>query len=275
MAWPKIKNIIIMILLGTNLCLLLLAVSRSIQDWTMKEQARQDAVLFLEERGIKLAEGAIPKSVKLEPMAVRRSVEQEKALAAALLAGEVVVEERGAEVYRYHNDHGSVQFHSNGEFSAQFASGFLMLDHQDMEEQARQVLKRMEFQGEYVSSSQTEDVTSLVFKEMWEGVPLLSCQATVNYRNGELTSITGGRRLVGRPEPDSGEPITVATGLMKFYTGLNALGDVCSRIDSVTEAYIVGSTLTEPIPLLPAWYITTDTGTYQLDTMSGSLSRVN
>ena len=60
---------------------------------------------------------------------------------------------------------------------------------------------------------------------------------------------------------------------MRFYTGMNALGDVCSRVSGIAEAYAVGSTVSGPMPLTPVWCITTDTGAYQLDTLTGALSR--
>ena len=48
-----------------------------------------------------------------------------------------------------------------------------------------------------------------------------------------------GRRLNGEPELDpSREPISIPTALFQFYHGVTALGDVCSRIDSITEGYL-------------------------------------
>ena len=56
MAWPKIKNIIILILLGTNLCLLVFAASRGLSDRRQQEQARANAISFLQQQGIELDE---------------------------------------------------------------------------------------------------------------------------------------------------------------------------------------------------------------------------
>ena len=62
MAWPKIKNIIILILLGTNFCLLAFAVSRGVGDRKQQEQARANVISFLQEQGIEVEEELGPKA---------------------------------------------------------------------------------------------------------------------------------------------------------------------------------------------------------------------
>lgn len=276
MAWPKIKNIIILILLGTNLCLLAFAVSRGVGDRQQQEQARANVISFLQEQGIEVEEELVPKTMDLQPQVVQRDAERECVLAAALLDGEVSVEARGAEVYRYYNQNGSVQFHSNGEFSARFSAGGIPIGEMELEEHGRQILERLEFQGELLRTEQESENCSLTYREYWEGMPLLNCQAILRYEKGNLIQITAGRRLVGEPEPDnSAQQITVATALMKFYTGMKTPGDVYTRITGVTPGYVVSSTLSETMPLVPVWHISTDVGTFQLDLTTGAPSRIS
>lgn len=277
MAWPKIKNIIILILLGTNLCLLGFTVGRSVYSQSLQGQARADAITFLQSKGIQLQEPQVPQSMTLTPMLVSRDVEQEPILAAALLEGEVSVEARGAEVYRYYNENGSVQFHSNGEFSARFTAGAMQVGEESLQEHSEQIMLRLGIQGSaYSAVAVSEDGTKTIgFREEWDGVPLMNCQASLNYVDGSLVSITGGRRLVGEPEKNNAQqPITVATALMKFYNGVASMGDACTQISSIIQGYMVTSTISDPMPLTPVWYITTDIRTYQLDTLTGTLSRV-
>ena len=70
-------------------------------------------------------------------------------------------------------------------------------------------------------------------------------------------------------------PITVSTALISFFNGLNGLGDVCSRIDAIERGYMSTASLSGTMTLTPVWRITTDTGSYQLDTMSGGLTRLS
>jgi len=275
MAWPKIKNIIILILLGANLGLLAFTVSRHVQGQQRLEQARSEAILFLQEQGIQVEESQIPKTMTLVPMQVSRDAQRESELAEALLEGEVSVDSRGAEVYRYYNSRGSVQFHSNGEFSAQFSPGAFPLGEQMLEEHGTQILERLGIEGEAIHRLESNQQQSVLFQEYWKGIPLLNCQATLNYQNGCLVSITGGRRLAGKPTQNSAsQPITVATALMRFYTGMSEPGDVFTRISEITQGYVMTSTISDPMPLIPVWYITTDVGTFQMDILTGSSSRV-
>ena len=275
MAWSKIKTIIILILLGTNLCLIGFTVNRVAQARQLEAQARADAIAFLQGKGIQLQEEQVPKTMTLNPMRVSRDIERECVLAAALLKGEVAVQARGAEVYRYYNQNGSVQFHSNGEFFARFAAGTMKAEDVTLEEHAQQTLERLDIQGTVTESVEEDGVWVLKFQEEWDGVPLLNCQATLNYENGALVSITGGRRLIGEPEENtSSSPITVATALMKFYYGVEALGDACTQISSITQGYMVTATISDPMPMVPVWYIVTDVRSYQLDTLTGELSCV-
>lgn len=275
MAWPKIKNIIILILLGTNLCLLGFTVGRAAYSEQLQDQARLDAISFLKSKGIQLEESLVPESMELMPMRVSRDVAREQNLAKALLEGTVTVQARGAQVFRYYNENGSVQFHSNGEFSAHFSAGAMQAGELTLEEHSRQMMQRLEIQGRVVDSREEDGLWSLSFQESWNGVALLNCQVSLNYQDGALVSMTGGRRLVGQPQEDTASScITVATALMKFYTGVVELGDACTRISSIEQGYLVTSTISDPIPLTPVWQITTDIRTYQLDLTTGTLSRV-
>ena len=277
MAWSKIKNIIILILLGANIGLLTFTVSRQVTGQQRLSTARTDAIAFLREQGISVQDDQIPRSMTLEPLQVSRDVEQEAALAAALLEGNVTVDSRGAEVYRYFNSNGSVQFHRNGEFSAQFTQDAFPLGGMTMEEHGKQILQRLNIDGVAVERIQRNAYSSTLFQEYWNSVALLNCQATLNYENGCLTGITGGRRLTGEPVVQNGasQPITVATALMRFYNAMNQPGDVFTRISSITEGYIVASTISDPLPMTPVWNITTDVGVFQLDLLSGTTTRVS
>ncbi len=276
MAWPKIKNIIILILLGTNLCLLTFAVGRGIADRKQQDQARENAISFLREQGVRLEEEMIPQRMELQSQVVKRDTQQEQKIAAALLGGAVSSEVRGTAVYRYSNDSGSVQFHSNGDFSAEFSDGGLPVGEQDLTEHGRKILECMGFEGELLQSREKSENCTLTYRQVWEGNLLLNCQAVLRYENGALTGITAGRRLNGTPEKtDSRPPVTVATALMKFHTGMKRSGDVYTQITGITPGYVLGSGLSETVPLVPVWHISTDIGTFQLDVTTGAAGRLS
>ena len=146
MAWPKIKNIIILMLLVTNLCLLAFVGWREIRDWQLQDKALEQAVSFLAERGIQVDERIVPRSAELPPMGMERDLEEEQTLAAALLGDGLTREERSGEVYVYEGERGLLQCHSSGEFWADFQSGAFPVP--EGAEMAEHALETMEQRGQ-------------------------------------------------------------------------------------------------------------------------------
>lgn len=275
MSWSKIKDIIILILLAVNLCLSVFTMNRQTQMDQLQRQPRSEAIAFLKSRDIQIEDHTVPERMTLKPMQVTRNVQQEEELAAVLLGGTVSSDIRGGGVYRYFNDQGSVQFHSNGEFSARFSHGVYQAQQDSIQDHSTYILKQMEFSGELIRTEKLGEDTVLIYRQFWENTPLFNCQVQMNYIGNTLVAMTGGRRLTGVPEEIvSGKPISVATALMRFYNGVKELGDACTRIGEIRQGYILSSAIAEPVPMTPVWQVVTDTCTYQLDTLTGQLSRI-
>lgn len=271
MPWSKLKNIILFILVLTNLCLLFSVLSQRMQSGLLRSQARDNAIQFLRDRGVQVEEALVPQAVALPPQTVERDLEGEQRAAAALLRGPVRSEARGGEVYRYDNENGSIQFHSDGVFSAELTRGAFPLG-EDPEQTCLELLEQIGFQGELLSRGEEE----LTFRQLWEGAPVFNLQVTLLCQEGCVTAMTGGRRLVGRPEEDPARAvITPATALINLLNGATALGDVCNRVDRIDEGYVSAASLSGPMTLTPVWRVTTDTGAYQVDGVTGGVSRVS
>ena len=67
MPWSKLKNIILMILLVTNLCLLVLVGGQELQNSRLKSRAREDTIQLIRGRGVQVEENLIPQSMTLRP----------------------------------------------------------------------------------------------------------------------------------------------------------------------------------------------------------------
>lgn len=274
MEWRKLKNIILLILLALNLALAGLIGGPALSDDYRESQAGREAVAFLEQKGISLGGIVLPNPADLEPLSVTRAREEEARLARQLLGEDAVQEARGGEVYRYTSALGVVQFHSNGSFWAQLARDTFPVGD-DPAQAARELLEKLEFSGQTVPLEGAGENT-LTVRQLWNGAHLFNQQATVLWDETYLMEITGGRRLYGTPAADeSRQTITLATALVDFYNGLNQLGDVCSRIDEILPGYLSATSLTRQMELTPVWRITTDTGAYQLDLVSGGVQRVS
>ena len=180
------------------------------------------------------------------------------------------MEALGGEVYRYSNWNGSVQFHSYGAFSAQLEPDAFPAGD-DPEGAALAVLAALGFQGELLEKRGE----SLTFRQTWEGIPLFNQEVTVSCSGDSLSALENGHRLVGEPVEDpSRQAVTVSTALVNFLNGVSALGDVCSRIDQIQPGYWVTSALSGGMALTPMWRVTTDTGAYQMDMVTGQVTRL-
>lgn len=271
MPWSRMKHIILAILAITNLALLVLVGGQAIQGSRLLSQARENSIQFLRNRGVEVDDAVIPQSMDLRPQRLERDLAGEERAAAALLGGPVSTESRGGEVYRYFNAKGSVQFHSDGTFSAQMEEGAFPLGD-DRAAGCAALMDRMGIQGSILS----EEGDELTFRQAWTGVPLFTHQVTMVCQGNGLAAITSGRQLVGKPQEDaSREAVSVATALINFFNGVGALGDVCNRIDAIEPGYAAAASLSGPILLTPVWRVTTDTGAYQLDTVTGGVTRVS
>ena len=279
MEWSKIKTIILIILAGTNLLLLSFVMRQDMQARSAQRQARQEAVAFLEQNGVSVSENLIPQEMSLKPQQVERDREREPKLAQDLLGSQPEERSLGGEVYRYHNQKGYIQFHGDGAFQGEFVAGAFPLNGGDVRDYSLEILEKLDFQGEVLevegNIEETGDATVLL-RQLWEGIPLFDRQVTLVYRDGDLVSMTGGRRLTGTPQADeSRQCIEVPTALIRFYHGLTNMGDVCSRIDSIVPGYVGGNYSPGSSSLVPVWQIVTDTGSYLLDTVTGEVSRVD
>lgn len=271
MPWTKLKNIILVILIITNAALLVLVAGPVIQGSRVASRAREDAILLLQSRGVQVEERVVPETIALPPRTVERDLSVEERAAAALLDGPVTAEARGGEVYRYYNENGFLQFHSDGSLSAQLEPGRFSLG-ENRAAGCTSLMEKLGVRGTVVEEAGEE----LVFRQEWEGWPLFTQQVTLVCRDGCLSAISSGRQLVGRPKEDfSRTTLSVATALIDFLNGVNALGDVCSRIDAIEPGYVATSALSGPTALTPVWRVTTDTGAYQLDAVTGAVSRVS
>lgn len=271
MPWSKMKNIILAILVITNLALLALVGANAVQGRRMLRQAREQSIQFLRNRGVEVDESIIPQSMELLPQIVERDLEGEERSAAALLGSPVSAESRGGEVYRYFNANGSIQFHNDGTLSAQLEEGAFPVDG-DRAAGCAALMAKMGFQGTVFDASGDE----FTFRQTWKGIPLFTQQVTLVCRGESVIAISAGRQLLGRPQTDTArETITVASALIDFFNGVGALGDVCNQIDAIEPGYAAAASLSGSILLTPVWRVTTDTGAYQLDTVTGGVTRVS
>lgn len=277
MEWPKLKNIIIIILISTNLFLGYAVWDTKHKDSLLAANAREDAIQLLYVNEITFDPAIIPQDITLRPMVVQRDTGAEQSLAQGLLgAGELYRESSGSGINKYENLAGSrLQFHANGEFSGAFVSGAYPLNNLSPGLHAQQLLDSVGIRAMVLSVREEGDATIVTLRQLHQGVPVLACEMTLIYRGGALVEIGSSKRLSGVPEVDSAAeaPITIPTAIMNFIINIHAMGDVGSEIVNIIPAYQAVPTPSGVMHLSAIWIIQTKQVDYYLDTTEGTLNR--
>ncbi len=270
MEWSKIKNIVLLMLLAVNLFLLVLVADQERRSAAYQEEARTGAVEILEAANIHIAMEELPPESTLHTMAVERDRTAEDAMAQALLGESVRSGDLGPVTYS--GSRGEGQFLSDGKFSFAFEEEALTAEEGNLEEHGQQLLEKAGYTCQVLGIREQEDGTVLVtVQELWGGSPVFNSTADLTYENGSLRSIRG-QRLMGTPEPEAGaEPLDVATILLRFLSGVQDGGYVCSEIRGMTAGYEVTLSSSGSAALEPVWLITTNTVPFYVDGTDGTV----
>ena len=170
----------------------------------------------------------------------------------------------------YAGANGRAEFFMSGEFSVALDAGVYQADADELERAGRDCLALLGMEAELVSRETREQESVWTYRQLWEDVPVFSCQVELTWRDGSLVLLRG-RRLAGSALPaDTGAPLTTATVLVRFLAGLNEGNYVCSRIDGMRAGYVV-SGASRSGQLTPVWRVETDTGAYEVAGVTGAL----
>lgn len=274
MEWPKLKNIIILILLVVNGFLLVLVGARREESAQYERAALERTVLVLENAGIRVDVEAVGSAAGLTPMAVGRDLDREAKLARTLLDESVQGENRGGGLYLYQGALGEVSLRAGGELSA----GFERDEHWQTarpEDHAAALLTRLGVKAVQTGCSSQGEETVVRFRQSWNGRAVFSCELEFVYRDGYLTALRGTLLTAETGTAETGTALTLPTALMRFSEEVGATGDVCSAIRSMEAGYWgFAQSLSGGVRLAPVWLVSTDTADYYLDCVTGALTRL-
>ena len=214
---------------------------------------------------------------KLTPVAAERDLSRELQLAQALLGrGTVQVENQGGGLYLYQNGNGELSVRAGGELSAEMADNPNLLADGGPERHAAGLLKKMGIDAEQIGVSEEGEWTRVRFRQVWNGVPVFSCEVEfVYYYDTLLYSVQGTLLTAQAGTAEAGNCLTLPTALMRFSEGIASAGDVCTAIRSMEAGYRgTVQSLSGGVRLAPVWLVTTDTADYYLDGATGALTRL-
>ena len=274
MEWHRLKNIIILILLLLNGFLLVLVAGRWQEAAEYDRTALEQTVEVLAGRGIAVDVDGLSAAGTLPPLSLERDPDAEQKLARALLGEAVESDSRGGGLYLYRGALGEVSVRAGGELSAALADDPAW-DAAGPEGHAAALLKKMGVSARLLDAETREGRTVVRFRQLWNKVPVFSCEVEFIYENGRLRIFQGTLLIAGQGTEEAGDILSLPTALMRFLDGVTASGDVCSAIRSMEAGYLIAAQpLSGGVRLTAVWLVSSNTADYYLDGATGALTRL-
>lgn len=260
----RIKNIIIMILVLLNVMLLALLLSRRAEKHAARERAVHELVALYAASGIELSPSLLPEECAYSVSEPVRDTEAEQRFA-SLLLGEAAVEDIGGGIYRYAGNAGQCLIRSSGAVEAS-------LDRQagDADVFCEELLSTFG----YTAVTPVSDVTNGTIEAVRTlgGGNVFNAGLTFSFSGGHLRSVTG-IFLPPLAEVEGYTGMDAITALVSFLDHSNASGTVCTRLIAIERGYLLQSSASAPLRLVPAWRIETDVSNYYVNLMTGEVIR--
>ena len=265
MEWSKMKNIILIILIIANMFLGGLVALRVNNDRQYARAMQADTVSALAASGITIQPELLAAARLPSPVTLQRDETQEAAFAAALLG--VCTKETSGTSAVYSGSMGSVIFRSSGSFELQYDT--MPSSAGDPAALAVGLLSSAGVKTETVSVSDRQ----VVLRQTRGDAPLFNCTVTFQFTAQALQTVTGTLLLSAGETAENREPLSVSTCLVRLLADINDAGDICNSITALTPGYLAVASLTAPIELQPALQVTTDTGVYEINALTGAVTR--
>lgn len=257
MPGSKVKNIVILILLLANLLLLVLVIPADHAQRQQSQQLQSQLVRLYAGHGISLPDSVLQEERSLYAL----TVEPDDALetATALLGQQVMVENDATRYLRvYTSAAGTCQIGADGAISAVLTGGTA--------EPAETVLRQMGFIPWSLEAG-SDTVTAI---QSVDGMPDFSARLTLTYTDGHLTAVDGTFHR-GVVTASGGQASMPAADALAAFLG-SGLADGATAVRALSQGYAAVDAASSTIRLTPVWQLETDTGLYQIDALTGTVT---
>ena len=266
MNTARLKNIVIAILALTNACLLILLVTRRMQEKSARSRAVTELVRLYSAGGVELSPSVVPKNNELHAAAdPARSIETESAFAASIL-GTCLMEDVGGGIYRYVGETGQCLLRSSGSVEAELERAV-----DDPEQFCRSFFSEYGYTGMRLEINGGSGEISGV-RMLSDSSMIFNAELTFTFSEDTLTAVSG---LFVPPieAEEHGEGVDGVTALARFLNYSEDSGEVCTSVESVRSGYLLQNTASVSQHLIPVWRITTDVNTYYVNINTGEVTR--
>lgn len=259
MERSRLKNIIILILALLNLFLLLSLGLRLSAAHAAKASLQQELRSRFLSEGVTLPE-QIPSGPAPAACQTERSSDEEDAIAAFTLGDGSISSESGS-IRLYTAPKGQASFRSGGSFEIS-----LPLPDGDPEDWMRSFCKTFGYQELHTTASGAQAL------QYCDGVPVANAAVRFTVQEDSLR-VHGIHLSSARPSQGEQSELDAPTALMRFLEFRRESGAVISAVSRIQPAYLLESTSSSPMSLLPVWRITAENRDYCVSALTGAVTQ--
>lgn len=270
MPVSKLKNLVILILLLANAALLCLLVPRQLAQHRQQQDLNTSLTTLCAAQNVVLNADTIPDTIALYALELTdRGAAEMQALTALLGEAPVIADTQieAAAVSR----------------TGKWDNGVITLELQggkevgDFRANAKKVLKKMNFELHTMDETVrlSPGIYTITAYQSVLGVPVFSDGLTLTYANSALTKLEGDFYLGTLMRTDDKACCTAAEAVVAFLGARVDLGWVGSAITGLEQGYLHIDTAGASMRLIPVWSLTTDTGSFQINGLTGAVTEVS
>ena len=265
MKASRLKTIVIVILLLVNAFLLFLLLSRRAEQTQAYERTVEQLCELFARSGVSFDRALLPENSDVYALSPERSSTREMAFAKSLLGDDVSAFDSGGGISRYSSSLGSCSLRSGGTVDA-----VLSRPLDDAAQFSRELFRS--FGYEEVSFSLNGGSGSVTGMRRSKNGPIYNAALTLTFTDSTLTGVSGtflsdldeGRRTDG---------LDAISALVHFLDYCGVSGVVCTEVSALDSGYLLQSSASAPLRLIPVWRITTDVNNYYVNCKTGEVTR--
>ena len=241
---------------------------RGNEERVARRTQQQELVALFAADGMTLDPALIPTDTAVSTYALIRDETAERKAAAFLLGDNLERTTQGGGIYTYTSQQGAAAFRDTGSFDAAGS-----LSQENAEAFCRDFCKAFSYDTPIFTLDETGSGTATAVR-LWNGTPVFNAAVTFTIDQGRVLSASGALLPETGAETSSGQkPLSAFAALTAFQQRRHASSSVVSSITEVSLCYELQSTTAAPMALVPSWRIVTDTATFYVNCISGTVRR--
>lgn len=271
MEWPRVKNILIVLLALVNAFLFIVYITSNISDARAEQETRLNVVSVLSKSAFSIDESLIPgKRSVLYPLSVERNLKNEDKIAKSFLGSFQKFTQSGGAVL-YTSELGEVQFKPDGSFEITLKNSINLSESSDITELVFAVAKKLKISvAEQIEIFENPYGTHARTIQLYSGVPVYNCDVNVVLKSDKSIKINGRILSKGANVLRGEAPRDVTGLLLDLVEDLNKNGITSGKIESIRGGFNLDYTMGgSAIYAVPVWEFTVSGNDFYINAMNG------